>query len=284
MQNFKYYSVHSLEEALNYLSENAGGCSIIAGGTDLIPALRNEDVHPGHVINILEIGVLKDIVEINDTVRIGSTVTFSEVVESEIINRYFPLLAQASLSVGSLLIRNRGTVGGNIVNASPASDFLPAVVALEGELELQSKTSGKRLLPVVETIDEPYKTHIKPDEILTAVIIKKLPKGTRCSFEKLAYRNANARARMNMSILLCLDGQGVISGINIVPGAVMPVAKRVQRAEKILFGKKPEVSLIEEASEVLADEMEDVWDAEYKIPVLKNVFKRVLDRSIQKEE
>ncbi len=281
MQNFKYYSAHSLKEALNYLSESAAGCSIIAGGTDLIPTLRNGDVRPAHVLNILEIAELKDIVEINDTVRIGATATFSEVVESEIINRYFPLLAHAALSVGSPLIRNRGTVGGNIADASPAADFLPAVVALEGELELQSKTSGKRLLPAAEAVDEPYKTHINPDEILTAVIIKKLPKGTRCSFEKLAYRNANARARMNMSIVLCLDDKDVISGINIVPGAVMPVGKRVQKAEKILLGKKPEVSLIEEASEVLADEMEDVWDAEYKIPVLKNVFKRVLERAIQ---
>lgn len=281
MEHFRYYAAKSLQEAEDYLSERAENCRIIAGGTDLLPALRNEDIHPAYILNILEIRELKNIVEMNDVVRIGSTATFTEIIESGVLNRCFPLLVHAASSVGSPQIRNRGTVGGNIANASPAADVLPAIVALDGELEFQSTTSGTRLFPAAEVVEEAYKTHIKSDEIITAVIIKKLPAGTRNMFEKLGYRNANTRARMNMSIVLRLDGSGVISQLSIVPGAVMPVARHAKRAEEVLLGKKPEDSLIEEASEVLAEEMEGVWDEEYKIPVLKNVFKRVLDKSLQ---
>jgi CO/xanthine dehydrogenase FAD-binding subunit len=248
----------------------------------LIPALRNEDVRPDYVLNILEIEQLRGIVETDDAVRIGPTTTFREIAESEIMRRSLPLLLQAASWVGGPQIRDRGTIGGNIATASPAADVLPAVLALNGELELQSKASGTRMLLLADAIESPYTSCFRPDEVLTGIRIGKPSPETRSAFEKLGRRNAMARARMNMSVVLRLDKDGIISELSIVPGAVMPVARRVKRVEEILLGKKPKESLIEAAAETLAEEMVGItgvrWSTEYKEPVVKNIFKRVLRR------
>jgi carbon-monoxide dehydrogenase medium subunit/xanthine dehydrogenase FAD-binding subunit len=200
------------------------------------------------------------------------------------LNQHFPLLVQAAASVGGPQIRNRGTVGGNISNASPAADVLPAVLALEGELELRSLATGIRKLSISEAIAAPYRTLFRPDELLTGILLKKLPAETRTVFEKLGRRNAMARARMSLSIVLRMDRDEKVSEVRIVPGAVMPVARRAQRAEEKLLGQKPMASLIESAVEALAEDMVDVtgrrWSTEYKVPVLKNIAKRLLKQLV----
>lgn len=280
MQHFQFYTAPSIENGLTYLSERGERCKIIAGGTDLIPSLRNEDIHPDFILNILEIDQLKGITELDQAVKIGPTTTFTEMVESGLLGRFFPSLVQAASSVGGPQIRNRGTIGGNIAHASPAADVLPALLAHNGGLELQSKRSGKRILPLAEAIQAPYQTSFKADEMLTGIIVKKLEPETRSSFEKLGRRNAMARARMNLTILLQLSKGEEISEIRIVLGAVMPVARRMRRVEEMFLDRKPDSSLIEKASEKLAEEMMGVtglrWSTEYKVPVLKNIFKRIM--------
>ena len=280
MQQFRFCSPRSLNEALNCLSDKKDRCKIIAGGTDLIPALRLEDIRPEVVLNILEIEELAAIREDEDSIRIGSTVTFTEIVESDPLNRHLPLLVQAAASAGGPQVRNRGTIGGNIANASPAADLLPAVIALEGQLELCSKVSGKRRVPLVEAVLSPYKTSIRPDEMLTEIVIQKLQPGTKTAFEKLGRRNAMARARMNLSLMVAQEKDGRVAEIRIVPGAVMPVARRMKRAEEVLLGKKPGDKEIEAASDALIEEMiagaGRRWSTEYKVPVMCNIFGRIL--------
>ena len=274
MQQFQFYSARSTPEALSYLADKGARCKIIAGGTDLIPALRAETIHPEYVLNILEVVGLRGIKEEDSSVRIGPTTTFAEMEESEVLHRHFPILVQAAGSVGGPQIRNQGTIGGNIANGSPAADVLPAVLALDGELELRSKARGIRMLPLAEAVESPYKTRFMADEMLTGIIIRKLEGGTRSVFEKLGRRNAMARARMNLSIVLQLDAQERVKDLRIVPGAVMPTARRMRRAENILMGEKPESSLIEACVGALAEEMVQVAGVRgstgYKVPVLKN--------------
>ena len=284
MHNFQFYSASSIDDALKYLTDTEGLCKIIAGGTDLIPMLRNEDINPNSVLNILEIQPLRGIIETEDAVRIGPTTTFTEMVESEVLNRFFPILVQAASNVGGPQIRNRGTLGGNIVTASPAADVLPALMALDVDLELQSKKSGVRLLPLTDGIESAYRTHLRADEIVTGIIIKKLPEGTRCGFEKLGRRKAMARARMNMSVVLCFEKDWTVSDVRIVPGAVMPVAKRMKAAEKIILGVKPEEALVKAAGEAMVQEILKItgirWSTEYKMPVVRNIFERVVGQLI----
>ncbi len=282
MQNFQFYSAKSLEDGLNYISDQGGRSKIIAGGTDLILDLREEKITPDSILNILEIEQLRGITETDDAVRIGPTTTFTEMIQSEVLNQHLPLLVQAASSVGGPQIRNRGTIGGNIATNGPCADVLPAVLALEGSLELQSKKKDIRMVPLGKVLLSPYQTSIEPDEILTAIHIKKLAPATRSGFEKLSRRNAMAKGRMNISIILGLDKHKVGSDVRIVPGSVMPVAQRIEAAEKMLLGKILDESLIDAAADTLAEEVFKIagirWSTEYKEPVLKSVFKRVLQK------
>jgi carbon-monoxide dehydrogenase medium subunit/xanthine dehydrogenase FAD-binding subunit len=284
MQHFEFYGPSSLDDALTYISEHAGRCKIIAGGTDLIPALRNEGIHPDFVLSILEIKALRGITETHKQIRIGPTTTFTEIAESPVIQLCLRLLADAASWVGGPQIRNRGTIGGNIATASPAADVLPAVIALDGELELRSKNAGIRTIRLVDAIKAPYITCFHPDEIMTGILLKKLPEGTQCGFEKLGRRNAMARARMNMSVVFRKNQDGIVSDLRVVPGAVTPVATRMTKTEQVLLAQKPEESLIERAAGTLAQEMVEItgvrWSTEYKMPVVQNVFKRVLRQLI----
>jgi CO/xanthine dehydrogenase FAD-binding subunit len=282
MQKFQFYTFRTVDDALAFLSDNGEQTKIIAGGTDLIPALRQEDLQPASVLNILEIGTLRGVTEQDHRIRIGPTTTFTEMVESPVLNRHFPALVQAAAFVGAPQIRNRGTIGGNIGTASPAADVLPAVLALDGELELQSKRSGTRYIPLSRAITAPYKPLFQPDEILTGIILPKLHPKVRSTFVKLGRRNAMARARMNLSVVLDMNREKVITEMRIVPGAVMPVARRMERAEKALLGKKPDPPIVDAAAQALATEMVEVtgtrWSTEYKFHVLQNLFKGVLGR------
>jgi len=281
MQKFQFHTFRSVDDALAFLSDNGEQTKIIAGGTDLIPALRQENLQPASVLNILEIGTLRGVTEQDHRIRIGPTTTFTEITESPILGRHFPSLVQAASFVGGPQIRNRGTIGGNIGTASPAADVLPAVLALDGELELQSKRSGTRYIPLSRAIAAPYKPLFQRDEILTGIILPKLDPEARSTFVKVGRRNAMARARMNLTVVLGMNREKVITEMRIVPGAVMPVARRMERAERALLGKKPGPPVLDAAAEALATEMVEVtgtrWSTEYKFHVLQNLFKGVLE-------
>ncbi len=285
MQRFHFLQAATVEEALGHLDEYAGKCAVIAGGTDLIPLLRVERVRPRYVLNILEIEELHGVAEAGQRIAIGPITTFSEITASAVVQEWVPLLAMASAAVGGPQIRNRGTIGGNITTASPAADVLPAVMALEGVLELRS-LAGTRRIPVAEAIEAPYRTAVQPNELLTRILLPRPVPGTRFAFEKLGRRKAMSRTRMNMSISVRQDESGLIEDIHIVPGAVMPVAGRIGEAEKRLVGTRGEERAVAEAAEAVEKAMIQSAglrrSTEYKAPVIKNVFRRVLQRALRR--
>ena len=283
MQSYEYYAPRSLPEALEYLAENTGNCQIIAGGTDLIPALRKEDIHPARLLNILEIVEAGGISETGETVRIGAITTFNDLADSELIRKEFPLLAEMALSVGGPQTRNRGTIGGNIASAAPAADGLPVLLSLDAELELSSRR-GKRSLPLNEAITKAWTPAWDDDEMITAIKVNKLPPGTRTKFYKLARRKALARSRMTISLILRSGSGGEIEELRFVPGSVMPVPRRMEEVEKLLTGKVPTDELLDRAARAVGEEMVKVtgirWSTGYKKPVLGNLFRIVLRQLI----
>ena len=280
MQDFQFYGPKTVEEALNILAEEGDSCAIIAGGTDVIPALRKEDILPDSVLNILEIEALRGIREEGDFFYIGPTATFTEIARSQQMQASLPLVVEAASSVGGPTIRNRGTIGGNICNGSPAADVLPALVALDAQLELQSNDSGKRIMQITECVKAPYQTRLKSNELLTGILINKMPPGTRYAYEKLASRNAMARAYMNISIVLNLDDGGTLTDLRIAPGALEAVSRRIRAAENVLMGKRPDDAVVEEAADAFVDNLQGVWIPDYKLPVARSVFKRVLRKAL----
>lgn len=279
MHNFEFYSARSIADCLNYLLERSKSCLVIAGGTDFIPEFRKGGLHPESILNILEVDELRGISEEGDRIHIGPITTYTEMIASDLLNREFPLIIKAAKAVGSPQIRNRGTIGGNIVTASPAADMLPAVLAHGGVLQIRSISKGTRALALADFLEAPYQTRLNPDEIITGIIIEKMPRDTRFGFEKLGRRNALTRARMNMSILIRDNDDGVLSELRIVPGAVMPVAQRMSAAEEILLGEKPTPALLNIAANSLTEDILEItgvrWSTEYKMPVIQNIFKRL---------
>ena len=270
-----YSRPESIAEALKMLASDE--YMPIAGGTDIIPQLRR-----GHKTKLLDIGRLGlNFIRENgaDSVEIGSAVTHCQLHSSEIIRHFLPLLAWAASLVGSAQIRNRGTVGGNIVNASPCADTVPALLNYDGELILLS-AGGKRPVDLSEFISRPYVTTRRPDELLHSIICKKNKINSGPSYIKLGRRQAVNISRMTIAATLGIGESGIITGATIAAGSVFPVASRIPDVEKLLIGKCADAALFGEAAYLAADLMIKEsgyrWSSPYKKPVLIALMIRAL--------
>ena len=249
MQHFQFYSAKSFDDALHFLSKKGDQTRIIAGGTDLIPRLREENSRPEFVLNILEIGKLNGVTELNHVLRIGSTTTHTQLMESDILQRNCPSLIQAAASVGGPLIRNRGTIGGNIANASPAADLSPALLALDAEAVLMSE-KGTRVVALRDFFIGPGKTLLAPNELLAEILIP-LPKG-KCVFLKVGRRQAMTLSIVNLAVCLEMEGRNCRRA-KIAMGSVAPTPIRCPRAEMMLMDKEVDRELISRcAAEAMA--------------------------------
>ena len=189
------------EEAIELLWQAEGKAKIIAGGTDLVIGLRNGDHTPQSIIDITRIEELRKIGEKNGTISIGAAVTHSEIASSPLVKKYGKILSDAASEIGSPQIRNLGTIGGNIVNASPAADTIPPLMVLNAMGRVVSR-EGEKEVPLSQLFKGPYETNLKPHELLVQITFQKLPSDTRSSFVRLARRDAMAIARMSVAIVL----------------------------------------------------------------------------------
>jgi len=282
MHKFRFINPQSLVEALEYLNQYGKVAKIIAGGTDLLIQLRNEDHKLAGVKFLVNLGSLPDLRQIKideDYISIGTLVNHAEIASSELIWAKVSFLSKAASMIGSPQIRNRGTIGGNLINASPAADTVPVMIALDADVILQSLT-GSRKLPVRELFLKPYETCIRHDEILTEIKFKCLPEGSKTSFLKIGRRNALVIARLNIAVSLKTDEKGIIKDIRIAPGSVMPLPCRAIEAEKLLIGQTPNEEIINRASKKVADIMVEKSGIRastiYKKPVIEAITRRAI--------
>ena len=264
-----------------------GRAKMIAGGTDLMIALRNETMRPQVLIDISKIPELRSIVEKNGMISIGAAVTHSEIASSPMVKKYGKVLSDAASEIGSPQIRNVGTIGGNIVNASPAADTLPPLMVLDAVARVLSKL-GEREVPLLQLFKGPYKTSLKPFEILTQVSFKKLPSSMRSSFIRLARREGMAIARMSVAIILQREeGRDRIEDIRISAGAVTPLPQRMSDAEAIFTGKSPDEKVLQKASLKVSDTMIRQSgirpSTSYKAPVVEALFIRAMQKALEGE-
>lgn len=279
---FNYHRPASLAEALTLLSTLPEPKKVLAGGTDLVPALRRGDLSPAHVVSLKQLSELKKIELENGHLRIGALVNFSELAESPLFKGPYSLVAEAALQVGGPQIRNQGTVGGNIVNASPAGDLLPALLALEARVRL-CREGGERIMPLDEFLKGSGRTSLAPEEILVEVIFPTLPEGAASSFVKLGRRNSLAISRISLAVILVLNAGGDIEEARLAMGAVAPKPIRVPLAETLLQGRRPSPALLEEAiaaaSETVAASLGSRASAPYKKISVRGVIREALCRA-----
>ncbi len=275
---FTYTSPSSLGETLEILEDYGERACVIAGGTDLMIAIREGELRAELLVDISRISELRVIREEGNQICIGPLVTHGELASSGLIEKGASVLGRAAKSVGSPQIRNMGTIGGNIINASPAADTIPALVVLGAQVVLKRR-GGERNLPISDFYLGPYKTVRGSRELLTEITFAKLDDIWKFSFIKLARRKALAISRINIAVVAKMDGMRARE-VRVCVGSSTPTPCRMKRAEAVLRGAVPSATVIEEASRIVAEEMVARSgvrpSTEYKRPAVQGLVKKAL--------
>lgn len=246
---FEYHAPKSLDEAVELLEKYGEDAHVLAGGTDLLPHMKQRRVEPKHIVNIKGIPELACIKEIPEGIHIGALAKLRAIELSPLINEKLPLLSEAARSVGSVQVRNLGTIGGNICNASPSADMATALMALEATVHVYGK-DGAKSYPIAEFFQGRGDVSLERGELLTGFTVPHPPEGAGSAFEKVGWTTFDI-ATVNVAAVLTLKG-GKIDHCSIALGACSPAPIKVALAEEILKGKEPTDEVLEEAMEFVA--------------------------------
>jgi xanthine dehydrogenase FAD-binding subunit len=242
VQDFDSLKPSSLGEALRMMS--AGRVKPLAGGTDLMVDMKPDFSSRPTALSLSALNELRAIEESTDSIILGSLVTHAQIVDSQVTQHFLPLLVQGCATVGSPQIRHVGTLGGNIMNASPAADSVPPLVALGAEIELTSAT-GRRVLPLEEVITGPGETLVQERELLTRIIVPKMKPHEKYLYRKLGQRKALACCIASLAVRFVFDEETrLCSNPAVAFGAVAPVVRRIREVEALLDGRVLEPSRI----------------------------------------
>jgi len=255
-----YLNATSIDEVLQTLKDKGERARIVAGGTDLILELER-GVRKGieTLIDVTRIPNLDQItIDEDDVIHLGALVTHNHCVESKLIRERAYPLARAAWEVGAPQIRNRGTIAGNLITASPANDTITPLVALNAAVTLQS-TNGTRKIPLNDFYTGVRKTMMQPDEMLVDISFPALTSAQRGTFIKLGLRRAQAISLVDVAIILDFDSDSVRSA-SITLGAVAPTIIHAHEAEKYLEGKTLTDAVIAEAARLTMNASKPIDD------------------------
>jgi carbon-monoxide dehydrogenase medium subunit len=263
-----YYNANSIEEVLQLLAEQGRRARIIAGGTDLILEIERE-VRTGieTLIDVTRIPNLDRIVlDADGVIHLGPLVTHSHCVASELIVEKALPLAQAALEVGAPQIRNRGTIAGNLITASPANDTITPLMALGAKVRLLSQT-GERVLSLKEFYTGVRQTAMRPDEMMVDIFFPAMTENQAGIFIKLGLRRAQAISIVHVSVVLSFDGasdspvdERPINKAAITLGAVAPTIIHAGEAEEFLRGRILDEEIREQASRLAVESASPIDD------------------------
>ena len=271
----KFYNGSSVEEVVGLLDKYKGECKVIAGGTDIIIALKNEKISPKVLIDIGKIKELKTIEEKKDKLFIGAGVSYTGIMESNFLNDNLYALKRACGEVGSPQIRNKGTIGGNIANNSPAADSVPPLIALGSTLKIVS-IRGTREVLLEDYCSNNKNLGLKDDELIIGIEFNKLKYNQSLSFSKLGLRKALAISRISISSLIGFDENGIIDLIKVASGSIGRYPMREVEVEEYLNGKELSSYNIEEAINVLQKSMDERLKGRSTLPYKRRAVEGVL--------
>ena len=270
----------SLQAAASLLASEPGAWLPIAGGTDLMVQFAAGTLGVRKLVSIWNLPELRRVELLPGEIQIGAGCTYTDLREHEVVEREFPMLAKAASWTGGIANQNRGTLGGNIVNASPAADSLPALLAYEAELILVS-VRGERRVPY-STFHTGYKeTKLGADELIRAVCIPRNFAGCISYARKVGTRNAQAVSKVCIAALAHIE-DGTVRDARIALGSVAPVPIRLIQTERRLNGKTLDSSLVLQAARTAASEVRPIDDirstARYRTAVVSNLVVEFLER------
>jgi len=272
------FSPTNLDEAYRLLAERGPGAKIIAGGTDLMVLINGRLLDTTEFIDIWRLNELRGVSDEGETIRIGALTTYTQLIKSPLVQQYIPALAEASRTIGAIQIQNRGTIGGNVINASPAGDSLPVLAAFEAEVEIGS-VRGVRRVGFNYFYTGYRKTVMEPDEIVLAVRSPKLKPDERSFFFKVGARRAQAISKVVIAVKVGTIG-AVINSINIGLGSVAPTVIRAIETESLLTNTTLDATIIEQAQRTISREVAPITDVRstehYRRTVTGSVLAKIL--------
>jgi CO/xanthine dehydrogenase FAD-binding subunit len=270
----------SLPAVLALLAESPGQWLPIAGGTDVMVQYSAGNLPARKLVSIWNLPELRRIENLVDEIQIGAGCTYTDIRESQVINREFALLSTAAGWTGGIANQNRGTIGGNIVNGSPAADSLPALLVYEAELLLVSKR-GERRVPYSSFHTDYRKTQLAPDELIRTICLKKRFSEYYAHTRKVGARNAQAISKVCLAALGRVSNS-VIADLGLAMASVAPVPLRLRKTELVLRGKRIDRPLLNLARTTAAAEVQPIDDirstARYRAAVAGNLVAEFLEQ------
>jgi CO/xanthine dehydrogenase FAD-binding subunit len=279
LKTFQYHVPNSLEEACQLLFEFGSRGKLLAGGTDLLVKMKQKVLEPEHLISIGGIKGLKYIQDDKSAIRIGALTELQEIADSGIIRQKAPILADAASKVGSLQIRNRGTLGGNICNASPAADTVPPLLCLDAKVVVRGN-SGKREIPLEKFFLGPGKVDLQPGEIVTEIVVPEPPSGTKGVYLKLGRRKGMDLSVVGVASLGRFRGDR-FEMIRISLASVAPTAIRTTRAEHILMDGPVDPHRIVLGASEAASECQPISDVRGSEKYRKEMVRVLVEKAIR---
>ena len=281
MKAFEYVRPSTLEEACRYLAESGGGVRPLAGGTDLLVQIRHDRCQPKALLSLRDLADLSFVrQEADGGLVMGSMTELAAIENSPDVLRDFPAIAEAASLVGSVQVRNRATLGGNLCNAAPSADMIPILIAYGATATI---TDGhvERAVALEDFFTGPGKTVLAGGELLKQVSV---PGPRKASFAKYlkAFRSAMDIAIVGVAVKADFDAAtGVCQDLKLVLGAVAPTVIRAKVAEKMALGRKLDAELIGAMSRAAADEAKPISDvrssADYRKTMVAVLSRRALD-------
>jgi CO/xanthine dehydrogenase FAD-binding subunit len=285
LPKFEYLEPRSMAEACKLLGELQTSAKIIAGGTDILVNMKKGLLAPQYLVSVAGIKGLAEVEGHDGGLFIGSHLIVERLIELDIVQKKYPLLARAAKVLGSPLVRNRATVGGNLVTARPAADLPPPLMAMGARVRLKSRRR-EREVSLDKFFVGPGQTVIRPDEIMTGIVLDDAPPFTGGDYLKLMHRRSLEIAIVAVASRITLDKpNGTIADAKIVLSSVAPRAIHAVKAEECLLGEKPSKKLFEKAGGIASTECTPIDDirggAGYRCAMVEILTRRTLTKAWQ---
>ncbi len=278
MPSFELRTPSNLGTALELIAGEPRDWRPFAGGTDLMVLLEAGKLAHRRYVNIWNLGELREISATGAEISIGALATYTDIRRDATLQREFPLLCRAAEETGGIATQNRGTLGGNIANASPAADSPPALLVYDAELELIS-AGGMRRVPYLGFHSGYKKMNLRPDELIARIMLPRGRAGWKSYYRKVGTRRAQAISKVCMAAALKL-ADGEITDVRIALGSVAPSVIRAAATENALRGKRLDSTAIAAARASLAAEIAPIDDmrssARYRSRVAQNLLEEFL--------
>jgi len=276
----EYFKPDNLEHVHELIISSPIPAKVSAGCTDITIQLSQKDSPPTRLISLKNIRELSGIRESEGgDIFIGATVSHADIAQSPLLMRVFPALAKASGLVAAPSIRNMGTIGGNICNASPSADTAPPLLAYDAKAVIW-KSAAEKIIPVDKMFVGPSASILKADEVLKGFVLKPL-NGLIADFEKLGIRRAMEIALVNVCIAIQLNDNNVCKKIRIALGAVAPTPMRAKKAEAKITDRIISRSLITQTAETAMNEIAPITDIRASAGYRKKTVGALVEKILQ---